>query len=512
MSSCSSTPRNLTDMGRLAGPNWRRMLQGSRWEYDSGQHAIYRKGEFPVSAFSDKELFRYFLGARTLWAFCDASRKPHALFLENQRGCQLRCTYCYAETGDDSKAHHKVDPNYIRDLAQRYKFQSLNIYGGDFFYDWKLGQECLEAIGPVENLTISTNGIGVTPERIAFLKKFGRNLLLQYSIEPTRWGSRASGNGKHQNDILKENLHAVSAAFPQLTFSVSVVVPSNVTPETIGSLCGNIDEFRALLGTDRFFVAYKGVSLPGEAGDTVLGKPEVWPWAAKLLAEEWDLISSGQYTYQLSRQGMLGGVLGQYRLAAAPYNKHRPFSFMSCAAGLGAISVGPDNKLYACHEEAINMLPGKEFASETPRGTWGRINPTMAQMDNQVCAGCPSKWFCGGICYVMHSNTVCEMQRARQALSLHAAEAVCEDTLEALAKAQDDWRVSLDAQVADVRPLLASPEWGKLIRGELPPEEMVGLAHSLNGVRVNLDAPLWEQEPLPPDAIRDNVESYAMRA
>lgn len=498
-------------MGRLAGPNWRRILAGDHWEYDSGLHIVYPKGQAPKSVFTAPELYRYFLGARTLWAFCDATRKPHALFLENQRGCQLRCTYCYADTGDDTRAHHKVDPEYVRDLSNRYKFQSLNIYGGDFFYDWSLGKECLDAIGHVENITISTNGIGLTPDRMEHLKKFCNKLTLQYSIEPTRWGSRASGNGVHQNAILRDNLHAISAGSPELAFSVSVVVPTDVTTETIGTLRGNVDEFRDLLGTDRFFVSYKGISLPGDVGDSVLGKPEVWPWAAKLLAEEWDLISSGKYTRRLSDQGMLGGTIGQYRRAASRHNASKPFSFASCAAGMGAISVGPDNKLYACHEEAVNMVAGQAFSSETPRGTWARMSPAMAQMDNPVCAGCPSKWFCGGICHIMHSNAICELQRARQALSFHAAEALDDHTLDDLAVAQRTWLGSLDAQVSVVRPLLSTPMWADLIKGNLAPEVMVELAREMNGVRVNLDAPLWEQETLPPGAVRDTGEVYALR-
>lgn len=498
-------------MGRLAGPNWRRVLTGERWEYDSGLHAVYPKGQAPQSAFTAPELYRYFLGARTLWAFCDSARKPHALFLENQRGCQLRCTYCYAETGNEAKAHHKVNPEYVRDLGERYKFQSMNIYGGDFFYDWSLGKECLDAIGHVQNLTISTNGIGLTPERMEYLKKFCDRLTLQYSIEPTRWGGRASGNGKHQNDILRDTLHAISAGSPELTFSVSVVVPEHVTPETVGTLRGNADEFRALLGTDKFFVAYKGISLPGDTGEAIYGKPEVWPWASKLLAEEWDQISSGTYTRKVSRQGMLGGILGQYQRAGSRHNAHRPYTFMSCAAGMGAISVGPDNKLYACHEEAINMVPGLSFSAETPRGVRARMSPSMAQMDNPVCAGCPSKWFCGGICHIIHSNTICELQRARQALSFHAAEALNDLTLETLAAAQLAWLAALDSKVDTVRPLLATPFWSKLIEGTLAPEVMVDLAHELNGVRVNLDAPLWEQDPLPPDVARESAEDYVLR-
>ena len=78
-----------------------------------------------------------------------------------------------------------------------------------------------------------------------------------------------------------------------------------------------------------------------------------------------------------------------------------------CNAGVGGVAIGPDNKLHACHEQAILEEPddiiSSSDAEEGLKVDVGKLQNLVyrwtCNMDSEVCTNCSMRFVCGGLCY-----------------------------------------------------------------------------------------------------------------
>ena len=425
------------------------------------------------------DYLRYFLGLRVLEMYKSVSMRPDTLFIEPHNGCQIRCKYCYAETWHHEKGHY-ITPERIRELYEKYQFESVMIYGGDIFYDWKLGQEIIKSVSGVKSIFISTNGLGITPDRIAFIREHCKKFELQLSIEPREWGQRVTTKaGVHQNDALK-GLHKVNDL---VDFVFNITIPAKNIDKWSPSLKPYHNEIEDLVGHDRYIAGWQMQDEPN---------CEVPPWVDAWLLEEVYDLQEDSYDFKRAMKGMSAVALNHWMTMARDTSKIIPAYYFNCNAGMGSLAVGPDGNLYSCHEKAVSETESFRVDSATPRGLYTLMKTKINNMDNGICLKCPAHYICGGICFAYLSTVRCEYERRRLSIGMEAAGKLFPHDLLELGRRQREmlnvFRNNYEAIRMDVR----SKAWDDMVSGVLPVEQVAELAQRSLGISPKLDTPLWE--------------------
>jgi radical SAM protein with 4Fe4S-binding SPASM domain len=424
------------------------------------------------------DYYRFFLGLRVLEMYRLVSSKPDTLFIEPHNGCQLRCRYCYAETWHHEKGHY-IDPSMIADLYQKYKFSSVMIYGGDIFYDWEIAKKVFAAVKGVDTIFISTNGMGLTPERVAFIKEHCNRFEVQLSVEPREWDQRITQKADvHQNQALK-NLHKVTHL---INFVMNVTIPAQGLKKW-SPLSSYFNEFNDLLGTDKWVAGWQMQDMPAIP---------VPPWATQWMQEEWYDAQEKDYDLPRSMKGIASVGLSHLIPVARSNDKLIPAYYFNCNAGMGSIAIGPDNRLYSCHEKAVAEDNGFHINDATPRGLYGLMKNKINNMDNPLCTKCPAHYTCGGICFAYLSSVRCDYERLRLPLSFYVASKLYPNDLIEMARKQrsilEKFKSNYEVFKRDVR----SKTWHDMVSGALPVEQVAALAERWLGISSHLDTPLWE--------------------
>jgi len=467
----------------LGGPD-----KGFSYYAASHQYVLGDAKPIEFSRAEEYLLWRYFLGMRVVHMFERICAKPVSLMADPLRGCQLQCSYCYSEVWNDDGV--RVSPERFAELQRLFGFPSLSMYGGDPFYDWKYTKSCIEAINavkPLDELLISTNGIGVTTDKVAWLKLHVPKIQFQLSTEPESWGARKSANGKHQREILGDRLHDVSKLLP---IQIALAIPRTGLSKW-ETLDETIDYFQRVVGpTDNWSLNWKLEE--NDEPEPTYSKASLPPWYAEWLQDEWyaAMEKDGSYTKSRMRKGLVNMRMSS--ILRMIEKDQAPVDYYNCAAGFGGLGIGPTGELSSCHHRAAVGDTNYRFDTVTARGLWEKMARETQHMNNSVCATCCSKYTCGGICYTSLNNSTCEAFRANLELALFVLANHLPDKAQ---RVSDVTRAAAEKSkklVAQMRQLLESEHWDNLIRAKLSADEMGDLIAQFRGFMPKLDVPIWE--------------------
>lgn len=467
------------------------IIASDHWRYDTLLHRLWPADtEQPATEVSPEALEKYQAGLRALELFRRMFRRTSRLVVDSTKGCQLQCDYCYAEAGP-KHGQTKVDPAVLGEIRARYGFEDVNMLGGDPLFDWAHTKACLKALGKVRKLSITTNGIGLSADRISTLKSCCETFELAISMEPPEWLTRVSGSHT-QAEMMGDRVSRALAAHPDIKPTVFFTLPARPLDEP-PSVKRALAFASRVLGRPEFVSKFSFAGGPTQSPIRL----EHLSWASAMLAEEWDAISSPGYTLQRARSGLLGRYVGGMERAAGieVSAAEAPYSAFTCMPGTADLSVGPDSRLYNCHEQGVRANDQFYVAEETPRSLWPSVRESIRTRNTgkAECPTCSARWWCGGLCHAWSNPLQCDFADRAVHLALMALDTLAEhagdSTLARLAHAQDLWHSSLNTE--EIHAMVETPTWDKLIMGELEIPEMQTFVEALGGKPVDPDAPLW---------------------
>lgn len=405
-------------------------------------------------------LWLLYLGFRKLKALSESRMPPKTLLVEPWRTCNLSCTYCYAHV--KSEFSGKLDLSFLSNIIKKYNFSSILIFGGEPLIDKEFINSILK-FEPEIPVSISTNGILMDKKFISDIVNYP-NVNVHVSLEPQEWGARVDKAGHRQLDILHKKIEGFE--LPKFSFRVVIPAKSSYLPIT-----EFIDRLAQEIGSYNFSLSYwpeNGTKLPDwisrwikESFDA-LTKPDAEKYNGKLLAD-----SLMNYFLDVSENG---------------------FRFSNCDATHGSVSIGPDNKLHVCHENAVVEREYDIISSEnSPIQIDVNKSTDIAykwanNQNNAVCEACEAKFVCGGICYLNTLHTsACSF--LKQLLPLTLTEMLIHklpETLRLVERSEKNYEQLFEIR-EELKKEVTNPTWLRLVSGELPVKRALELSINLKG-------------------------------
>lgn len=307
--------------------------------------------------------------------------------------CNLRCTYCYADTGPYGGPRDMMCEGTARDyvdllLGNSGDTRDLNFtfFGGEPFMNWKVmratvlyGEERARAAGKRLHFAVTTNGTLLDPEKIDFLVEHGVQVTVSMDGPPEVNNTfRILSDGHGSYDLVVEKVKPLLARARtacRVTLTRKMLDVQRIVDH--------------LLGLGFHDVGVGVVSSPDALMN--LGPKEL----PKLLAEFKSC--AARYVEAAVKGGYYGfsnltTILAQIHEGAAK-------SF-GCGAGVQMFSGDPAGNLYSCHR-----LVGKEkYQVGTLQGGVDR-DSQYSQLDGVhlrhklECQTCWARHLCGGGCF-----------------------------------------------------------------------------------------------------------------
>lgn len=325
-----------------------------------------------------------------------------ALCLNVAHDCNMRCTYCFAETGHFGGRRELMSLETARQAVEfliaaskHRRHCEIDFFGGEPLLNWEVVKETVayarereKETGKEFRFTITTNGIGLTREIMDFINDNMYNVVL--SID----------GRKEVNDRMRRTVSGKGSTY-------DLIVPK-------------YQEMRRLRGDKSYYVrgTFTAYNLDFAAdvahlNDLGFDQISVEP-----------VVTQAGEPYALSEEH-LSKILAEYEQLAQLYlerrERGRGFNFFhfnvelkkgpclykrlsGCGAGFEYLAVSPAGDLYPCHQ----FVGQDEFKVGT---VWdGLINSQLSAsfreshvLSKQVCRGCWAKYYCSGGC---HANNL----------------------------------------------------------------------------------------------------------
>lgn len=318
-----------------------------------------------------------------------------ALCLHVAHACQMRCAYCFAGGGDYGGAGELMPWDTARAAVDFLLGESpgvgrwaLDFFGGEPLLNWPVVRDTIlyaegraQRLGGRIHFTLTTNGLGLTPSRLAFLDEHRVDLVV--SVDGRPWVHDAvrrtvSGGPTWRQAVAAARRAAGSRAARCLW------IRGTFTRR-------NLDFARDVLFLHR--LGFRHVSLEpvcGGPADLALRIED-----APFLADQYRIVALA------CAQGLRsGGGLRFYHFeldpAGGPCLSRR---LAACGAGGEYLAVTPAGELYACHQ----LVGQEEFRlGDVRRGiTRPEVAERLWQRDVTNLEGCRECWarfLCGGGC------------------------------------------------------------------------------------------------------------------
>lgn len=333
-----------------------------------------------------------------------------ALCLHVSHRCQMSCAYCFASGGDYgtaggaglmSAATARAAVDFLLQSAPRVRRWALDFFGGEPLLNWRVVRETIlyaearaASLGGTVHFTLTTNGLGLTPARLAFLDEHGVDLIVSVDGRPEVHDAvrRTLGGKPTWSRAVRAARLAASTrtVAPAQSPEVPAPVRSPGVPAPALWVRGTYTRRNLDFARDALFLFRQGLSfislepVSGGPPDLALRAEDIpvleqqYESLALLCAEH----GLRFYHFELDPSG--GPCLSR-RMAA-------------CGAGSEYLAVTPEGDLYACHQ----LVGQEEFRvgdvwSGISRPEVGR---RLWQYDVSAgqCASCWARFLCGGGC------------------------------------------------------------------------------------------------------------------
>lgn len=355
-----------------------------------------------------------------------------ALCLHVAHDCNLRCAYCFASTGDFHGPREmmsaEVGKRALEFLMQRSgnrRFLEVDFFGGEPLMNFNVvrelvayGRDLEKQHGKRIRFTLTTNGLGLTDEVIAFLNAEMDNVVI--SIDGRREvhdAMRKTCNGRGSYDLIIKKAKKLADSRNQDKYYVRGTFTRN-----------NLDFARDVL------------SLADEGFEQISVEPVVADGALPYSLQVEDLAKIFAEYESLASAMLMRRENGQWfnffhfmiDLNGGPCVSKR---LTGCGAGNEYVAVTPTGDIYPCHqfvgEESFRMGSVMDGSFDADMQQRFMQNHVLAKPE---CSQCWAKFYCSGGCaanawqfnrdITKPYRLGCEMEKKRVecALAMHVLE------------------------------------------------------------------------------------------
>ena len=322
-----------------------------------------------------------------------------ALCLHVAHRCQMTCSYCFASGGDYggtagsglmTPATARMAIDFLLGSSPGVRRWAVDFFGGEPLLNWPAVKETIlyaerqaSAVGGRVHFTLTTNGLALTPTRLAFLNQHAVSLIISLDGRPSVHNAlrrTASGQPTWSRAVRAARL-AVSdrpAGEGGMASALPFWVRGTFTRRNLDFAQDALFLFR---------LGFPQVSLEPVCG----GPPELAlrPEDVPALAGQYELLAgecaANGYRFYHFELDLSGGPCVSRRIAA-------------CGAGSEYLTVTPEGDLYACHQLVGNdRFRVGDLRHGITRPEIGR-RFLEANIASGPCSGCWARFLCGGGC------------------------------------------------------------------------------------------------------------------
>lgn len=319
-----------------------------------------------------------------------------AMCLHMAHDCNLRCRYCFADTGEFHGERMlmpldvacKALDYLIAHSGSRHNLE-IDLFGGEPLMNWEVLKQTVEYGRKLErahnkkiNFTITTNGVALDDEKIAYINNEMHNVVI--SLDGRRAvhdALRPTANGKGSFDIIVPNAQKLIAARGDREYYVR----GTFTNQNL-DFCKDV---KALieLGFDQ--ISLEPVVLDENSPYAIT------PGEVQRVLLEYDNLA--EFLLQSRREGKWFNFFHfMMDMSGGPCLKKR---VSGCGAGVEYVAVSPEGDVYPCHQ----------FVGETDYCMGSVLDNTLDEtlrdrfascniLTKEGCAACWAKYFCSGGC------------------------------------------------------------------------------------------------------------------
>jgi len=353
-----------------------------------------------------------------------------ALCLHVSHDCNLRCSYCFANTGDYGSARSLMSSetarraiDFVIEKSQKRRNIEIDFFGGEPLMAWKTVKDTVEyaeAQGKLHGknfrFTITTNGMLLNDEISKYINEHMDNVVL--SADGRREihdAMRPTPSGKGSYDIVLPKFKKLMESRPM---NKDYYLRGTYTARNLDFSQDVMDLYRA--GFDQ--ISMEPVVAPDGCGYE-LKKSDL----GRLREEYWNLAD------RLLQIDEAGGFLNFFHfnvsLDQGPCIIKR---LRGCGAGCEYAAVTPEGDIYPCHQFAGdpefrmgNVLDGS-FDRQRAAAFAG-----VSVYTREPCRECWARYYCSGGCSAanFHANgdinrcyeMACELERMRLECAIYLA-------------------------------------------------------------------------------------------
>lgn len=346
-----------------------------------------------------------------------------AMCLNVAHDCNLRCRYCFAATGEYHLGRAmmpfcvgKAALDFLVERSGNRKNLEVDFFGGEPLMNFDVikalvayGRELEKQFGKSFHFTLTTNGLGITPEVVAFANQELHNVVISLD------------GRKEVHDALRVTKTG--------TGSFDLVLPKAKELGLSRQSLGKEYYIRGTFTRNNLDFAKDVAFLADQGFEQISVEPVVLPDSDPASIREEDL------PRVFEEYDKLAGIFRERRKDGRWFNF---FHFMvdlengpclakrmtGCGAGSEYIAVTPQGDIYPCHQFVGNQ------AFKMGSVLSGEFDPLIQQRfsDNTIaskpdCRACWAKYFCSGGCAANAQSfngdiakpyaLACEMQRKR---------------------------------------------------------------------------------------------------
>lgn len=341
--------------------------------------------------------------------------------------CNLRCRYCFADTGEFHGPRGMMPPvvackalDFLIAHSGHRKHLEVDLFGGEPLMNMETvravvgyGRELEKRFDKQINFTITTNGLGLTDEIIDFLNEEMHNIVLSLDGRPqVQDAMRPTANGKGSYDLCLANMKKLVARRGDKEYYIR----GTFTAKNL-DFTQDVKHLRSL-GFEQ--LSLEPVVLPDDSPYAILESH------VQRVLEEYDTLADYIFESRQKPETWLNFFHFMVDLSGGPCLKKR---IAGCGAGVEYVAVTPEGDIYPCHQFVghQDMKMGSVITGELDT----RIRDLFqgcTLLDKPECRRCWAKYFCSGGCaanaYLYNGDIhkpyqrTCEFLRKRTELAL----------------------------------------------------------------------------------------------
>ncbi len=348
-----------------------------------------------------------------------------ALCLNIAHDCNLRCSYCFASTGDFGEGRKlmpfetaKAAIDFVIKSSQGRKNIDVDFFGGEPLMNFEVVKQTVDYARSIEKehnkvfrFTLTTNGVLLDDDKIEYINKEMSNCVLSLDGRPSvNDKMRKTVNGKSCYDIIVPKFKKLVESRTGDYYLRGTFTKHNT------DFAEDVKHIYSL-GFDQ--ISVEPVVSPAEC-DWALTEKEL-----PAVLEEYEKLA--KYILETKQSGKkINFFHFNIDLDDGPCILKR---VKGCGCGSEYVAVTPDGDIYPCHQ----FVGDRKFIMGNVHGT--EMNKEMkAKFKNtdlchkEECKNCFAKYFCSGGCnannYAFNKDMLkphrigCEMQRKRLECSL----------------------------------------------------------------------------------------------